>query len=93
MKINTETIPKRFFSELKTEQIEIVSKKTLREKILCYLSLQAQRQNSRYIEIPFGRIAWAEYLCADRSALTRELVKLKKEGLIDFHRNMFQLIK
>ena len=75
------------------EKIEIVSKKTLREKILCYLSLQAQRQNSRYIEIPFGRIAWAEYLCADRSALTRELVKLKKEGLIDFHRNMFQLIK
>lgn len=75
------------------EKIEIISKKSLREKILCYLSLQAQRQNSRYIEIPFGRVAWAEYLCADRSALTRELVKLKEEGLIDFHRNIFQLIK
>ena len=73
-------------------KVEIISKRTLREKILCYLSLQAQIQNSRYYEIPLGRVEWAEYLCADRSALTRELAKMKEDGLIDYDRNCFRIL-
>lgn len=72
-------------------KVEVVSKKTLREKILAYLSIQAQMQNSRYFEIPLGRIELAEYLCADRSALTRELTKMKEEGLIDYDKNCFRI--
>lgn len=74
-------------------KVEVVSKKTLREKILTYLSIQAQSQGVNSFEIPLGRVEWAEYLCADRSALTRELAKMKEEGLIDYHRNSFKLLK
>ena len=73
-------------------KIEVVSKKTLREKILSYLSIQAQSQGKTTFEIPLGRVEWAEYLCADRSALTRELAKMKDEGLIDYQRNVFEIL-
>ncbi len=73
-------------------KVEVVSKRTIREKLLCYLSLQAQIQESRYFEIPFGRVELAEYLCVDRSALTRELVKMKEDGLIDYDRNCFRIL-
>lgn len=73
-------------------KVEVVSKKTLREKILAYLSIQSQAQGSRKLEIPLGRVEWAEYLNADRSALTRELAKMKEEGLIDYHKNSFEIL-
>lgn len=73
-------------------KVEVISKKSLREKILSYLSLQAQQQGSRRFEIPLGRVEWAEYLCADRSALTRELAKMREEGILDYHRNQFEIL-
>ena len=73
-------------------KIEVISQKTLRDKILTYLSIQAQQQNSRYFEIPLGRIELAEYLCADRTALARELGKMKDEGLIDYDKNIFRIL-
>ena len=73
-------------------KVEIVSRKTLREKIMTYLSVQSQLQGSRYFRIPLGRVELAAYLCADRSALTRELSNMKAEGLIDFDKNMFRIL-
>jgi len=73
-------------------KVEVISKRTLREKILAYLSIQAQLHSSRYFELPLGRVELAEYLCADRSALTRELAKMKAEGLIDYDRNCFRIL-
>lgn len=73
-------------------KVEVVTKKTLREKILAYLSQQAQQEGGSYFEIPLGRIELAEYVCADRSALTRELNAMKEEGLLDYDRNMFRLL-
>ncbi len=73
-------------------KIEVISQKTLREKILSYLSVQAQQQNARYFQIPLGRTELAEYLCADRTALARELGKMKNEGLIDYDKNMFRIL-
>lgn len=73
-------------------KVEVVSKKTLREKILAYLSIQSQSQGKKQFEIPLGRVEWAEYLCADRSALTRELAKMKEEGLIDYQKNQFEIL-
>ena len=73
-------------------KVEVVSKKNLREKILAYLSIQAQQHASRYFEVPLGRVELADYLCADRSALTRELANMKKEGLIDYDKNMFRIL-
>lgn len=73
-------------------KVEVISKKTLREKILAYLSLQAQTQDSPYVQLPLGRVELAEYLCADRSALTRELAKMREEGLIDYDKNCFRIL-
>ena len=71
-------------------KVEVVSKKTLREKILAYLS--AYGDNGPFT-IPLGRVEWAEYLCADRSALTRELAKMKEEGILDYQKNTFRILK
>lgn len=73
-------------------KVEVVSKKTLREKILAYLSIQSQAQGSHRFEIPLGRVEWAEYLNADRSALTRELAKMKEEGILDYRKNSFEIL-
>lgn len=73
-------------------KVEVVSKRTIREKLLAYLSIQAQVQESRYFEIPLGRVELAEYLCVDRSALTRELAKMKEDGLIDYDKNCFRML-
>ena len=71
------------------EKIEISSKSSLREKILAYLSIQAQNQGSKYIKIPLNRTEMASYLHANRSAMTRELADMQAEGLIEFDRNTF----
>ena len=73
-------------------KVEVISKKTLREKILAYLSIQSQSQGNRRFEIPLGRVEWAEYLNADRSALTRELAKMQEEGIIDYKKNFFEIL-
>lgn len=75
------------------EKLDITTKRTLREKISAYLSDQAQQNNSRYFIIPLGRLQLAEYLCVDRSALTRELNIMKEEGLIDFEKNTFRILR
>ena len=74
-------------------KIEGVSKRTIREKLLAYLSLQAQTQDSPYFDIPLGRVELADYLCVDRSALTRELAKMRDEGILDYDRNSFRLLQ
>ena len=74
------------------EKVEIVSKPDLRSKILAYLTLQAEKQNSRYLEIPLNREEMAEYLCANRSSLSRELALLKRDGILDFHKNSLVLL-
>ena len=42
-------------------------------------------------EVPFDREDMASYLGCDRSALSRELAKMKNEGLIDYHKNTFRI--
>ena len=74
-------------------KIDILSKKTLREKITAYLLMEASNNNATYFEISLGRVQLAEYLNADRSALTRELNLMREEGLIDFEKNTFRILK
>ena len=74
------------------EKLDVVSRSTIREKLLTYLSRQAEAAGSRTFTIPMGRVALAEYLCADRSAMTRELAHMKAEGLIDYDKRNFTLL-
>ncbi|XME02584.1 hypothetical protein QYZ88_018210 [Lachnospiraceae bacterium C1.1] len=54
-------------------KLEIMSKNSIREKLLAYISFLAQLQNSKYIKVPLSRTQLADYLAINRSAMTREL--------------------
>lgn len=75
------------------EKIENISQKTIREKLLTYLSNESIKQSSNKIKIHFNRQELADYLNIDRSAMSFELSKLQKEGFIKYDKNFFQLIK
>ncbi len=69
-----------------------MSKRSIREKLISYLSEEATRQNSSSFAIPFNRQQLADFLFVDRSALSNELSKMRKEGLLEFERNCFKLL-
>lgn len=74
------------------EKTEILCKKTLRSKIMAYLKQEAKYNGTRKFTIPFNRTDLANYLDADRSALTRELARMRDEGLIAFEKNTFEIL-
>lgn len=65
--------------------------KTIRGKLLSYLSFQSLRQGKHAFAIPFNRQQLADYLGVDRSALSSELGKLSAEGLLTYEKNRFVL--
>src|SRR5574344_223422 len=75
------------------KRIELLGKRTLSEKILEFLHDIKAEQKTAIFEIPYTREQMADYLGADRSALSRELSKLKQAGMIDYHKNSFNLLK
>jgi CRP-like cAMP-binding protein len=75
-----------------TEKIEFISKRTTREKLIAYLSAQAQKSRSDKFSIPFNRQGLADYLNVDRSAMSWELCKLRNDGFLKFSKNKFQLL-
>lgn len=76
-----------------SQKIELISMRTIREKLLCYFTMQMQKANSRSFAIPFSRQALADFLCTDRSALSRELCKMRDDGLLQFCGNQFKMIR
>ena len=74
-----------------TRKMGHLSRKSIREKLVSYLSDESSRQGKREIKIPFNRQQLADYLSVERSALSRELSKMKEEGLIEFYKNQFVL--
>ena len=77
---------------LLANKMDHVTRHTTREKIMAYLSSEAKRQKSRSFNIPYNRQQMADYLAVERSALSAELSKLQKEGLIAFSKNRFTVI-
>ena len=73
------------------QKIENISQKTIREKLLTYFSNEVIKNKSNEISIPFNRQDLADYLNVDRSAMSFELSKMQKEGLIEFNKNIFKL--
>ena len=63
-------------------RIEILSNKTIRNKLLAYFKIMSKKNNSKIIYLPYTFIDLADYLGVDRSAMYRELRNLKEEGLI-----------
>ena len=74
------------------QRIEITSKRTTREKLMAYLMFYAKKTNSNSFQIPFDRQELADYLEVDRSGLSAEISKLRKEGIIESNRKHFTLL-
>lgn len=74
-----------------TRKLETISKKTTRQKLLAFLSMEANQQNNSTFTIPYNRQELADYLCVERSAMSAELSKLQRDGLISFEKNRFHL--
>ena len=74
-------------------KLEITSRRTTREKLLAYLSSQARAAGSNHFVIPFDRQGLADYLGVDRSALSSEIGKLRREGVIESERSAFTLLR
>ncbi len=74
-----------------SERIMHTSPKSIRGRLISYFSAQAAKQASPSFSIPFNRQQLADYLGVDRSSLSSELGKMKKEGLLDFWKNQFVL--
>ena len=77
---------------LLNRKIEVISQRSIRDKLLAYFYAEAQKQNSRSFRVSFNRQELADYLCADRSALSRELSKLQAEGLVSCNGHDFELL-
>lgn len=73
------------------EKITHMSKRTTREKLLSYLSSESIRQGSLSFDIPYDRQQLTDYLCVERAAMSAELSKLQKEGLLTTRKNHFEL--
>lgn len=91
---DTQALSRRFTAMLArrtlsmNDRIQILSKSTLRGKILALLSQYAQKYGPAFV-LPFDRQSLATYLGANRSALSRELSAMRRDGILDFHKNRF----
>ena len=73
-------------------KLEIVSCRTIRERLLTYLDDQARQHRARDFDIPFDRQALADYLGVERSALSAEISRLRAEGVLESDRKHFRLL-
>lgn len=76
-----------------SRKIRHMSRRTTKEKLLDYLSEQAKLRGSAEFEIPLDRQALADYLGVERSAMSAEIGKLKKDGVLDCRGAWFRLLR
>lgn len=74
-----------------SQKIEFISKRNTKDKLLAYLSNEANKAGTNCFSIPFNRQELADYLTVDRSAMSNELCKMRDQGILSFHKNQFTL--
>ena len=74
-----------------SEKLSHMGQRTTRAKLMSYFSADAQRLGKYELDIPFSRQQLADYLAVERSGLSLELGKMRREGLLDFHKSHFVL--
>lgn len=75
------------------DRIQVLSKIKLRDKLITYFNQKSEAAGSLTFQIPVNRDDLASYIGTNRSALSRELSQMKKDGLIDFYKNTFRIMK
>ena len=73
------------------DRIQVLSQRSLRKKILTLLQQYGRKNPGRTFELPLSREDMAVFLGCDRSALSRELARMKSEGIIDYYKNSFRI--
>ena len=73
-------------------RIEVTSKRTTRDKLMAYLMMCAKSEGRSSFRIPFDRQELADYLEVDRSGLSAEISKLRREGVIENTKDVFKLL-
>lgn len=76
-----------------TRKMGHMARRTTREKLLSYLSAQALRSGGPSFDIPQDRQQLADFLAVDRSAMSAALGKLRDEGVLEFRKNHFRLLR
>lgn len=74
------------------QKIEITSKRSTKEKLMTYLLSVAKQTGSSSFTIPYDRQALADYLGVERSAMSAEIGKLRKEGIIECQKSHFTIL-
>ena len=73
-------------------RVDVLGQRSIRQKVLSYLE-GVEHLPGQVFRVPLDRGAMAEYLAVDRSALSRELSALRRDGLLDYHKNAFRLLR
>lgn len=74
-----------------SEHLEILSRRTTREKLMAYFLLLSAKAKSAYFTLPFSQTHLADYICVDRSAMIRELRHMSNEGLLEIDKRNIKL--
>jgi CRP-like cAMP-binding protein len=74
------------------QKLELLTLKGMREKIASYLLNESLERKSNMFQVVLNRTELADYLNVSRTSMSRELARMKEEGLIDFYGNSFKLI-
>lgn len=65
-----------------SERVDVLSRRSIREKLLCYFGQLAEKAGGNTIQLPFSLSTLADYIATDRSAMMRELKRLREEGYL-----------
>ena len=84
------TISDKYF--LLSRRVDLLILKSLRAKVCAYLLSEAEYHHSMTFTIPYSRIQLADYLNCDRSALSRELSLMQRDGLLETYRSSFKIM-
>ena len=73
-------------------KVDVLSKRTLRERVLAHLSLISEKRGSLQIDIGMNQEKFAQYLCVNQNVLCHELNKMRREGIIEYKRSKYTLL-
>lgn len=80
-------------SQSLSRRVEVLSQRTIRDKLMCYFSQLAAQNDTSSFRLPFTMVDLADYLSIDRSAMTREIKRMKEEHLIELNKKQVRLLQ
>ena len=75
-----------------SQRVDVLSRRSIREKLLCYFRQLSEQAGSNTFTLPFSLSTLADYIATDRSAMMRELKRLREEGVIRSDGRQFTLL-